>query len=87
MKRKNSLYQSICNIDNISTCFNEVCRNTRNENRVIKAKEYKAMYIFKIQQTLLNKSYVVGPYTKFVLYEPKKRNIVSQNITDKIVTI
>lgn len=31
------------------------------------------------------KSYVVGPYNKFIVYEPKKREIVSQNMQDKII--
>lgn len=29
--------------------------------------------------------YEVGPYNKFIIHEPKKRLIVSQNVQDKIV--
>lgn len=48
-------------------------------------KEYKAIYVYKTYNILLNKSYRPGPYNVFTIYEPKERRIVSQNIQDKIV--
>lgn len=42
------------------------------------------MYIHK-QNTWYNKTYEVGPYTVFKIYEPKERRIVSQNLQDKII--
>lgn len=85
MKRINNLYQNICNIENITDSFNEVCRNTKNKRKVELLKEYKSIYISRIYFTLMHKSYKVGPYNKFTLFEPKKRIIVSQNVTDKII--
>ena len=34
---------------------------------------------------MTSKSYVVGPYNTFIIYEPKQRTIVSQGMKDKIV--
>ena len=48
-------------------------------------KSYRSVCISDIYQILKNKTYTVGPYTHFVIYEPKKREIVSQGVYDKIV--
>lgn len=85
MKRKNNLYKDIYNIENIQKSYKEVCQNTRNQRRVLNLKEYKNVYISRIHQILVNKKYVVGPYNHFVIYEPKRREIVSQNVYDKII--
>lgn len=85
LKRKNNLYQNICKIENIESAYNEVCKNTKNKNRVANLKSYKSIYLFRTYFTLVNKNYIVGPYNKFTIYEPKKREIVSQNLEDKII--
>ena len=63
----------------------EVCRNTKNKNKVERFKEYKCANVTKIYNTLKNREYKVGPYIHFTLYEPKKRDIVSQGMMDKMV--
>lgn len=85
MKRLNNLYKNICNIENITASFNEVCKNTKNKRKVELLKECKSSYISNIYYTLINKTYYPGTYNKFIIYEPKKRLIVSQNMKDKIV--
>lgn len=85
MKRKNNLYQNICKFENIVSAFNEVCKNTKNKRKVARCREYKCIYISRIQQTLENKKYKVGPYNIFTIYEPKERRIVSQGIEDKVI--
>ena len=85
MKRLGNLYNNICKIENIQSCYNEVCRNTKNTTRVENLKCYKSVYISRIYNILINKNYIVGPYNKFIIYEPKRREIVSQNVQDKII--
>lgn len=85
MKRKNNLYEDICKIENIQKVFNEVCRNTKNEAKVQRFKNHKCANISKIKDILVNRAYVPGPYTRFVIYEPKERKIVSQAMLDKLV--
>lgn len=85
MKRKKDLYQNICKLNNILKAYTEVCRNTKNKRKVANYKQYKCIYISRIYKTLVNKSYVVGPYNVFTIYEPKKRRIVSQNMHDKVI--
>lgn len=85
MKRKGNLYDDIWKFENIKTVFDEVCRNTKNKNKVNKFKEYKCINLFRIYTILKNREYVPGPYHVFTIYEPKKRRIVSQNMIDKLV--
>lgn len=85
MKRLGNLYNNICKIENIQSCYNEVCKNTKNKTRVENLKCYKSIYISRIYNILINKDYIVEPYNKFIIYEPKKREIVSQNVQDKII--
>lgn len=85
MKRIGNLYANICKLENIISAYDEVCRNTRNKRKVFNFRNYKCIYISRIYNTLINKTYEVGPYNVFTIYEPKKRRIVSQGISDKIV--
>lgn len=85
MKRYNNLYANICEFENIKLAYKEVCKNTRNKRRVALLKDYESIYIYRIYKILINKEYKVGPYNMFTIYEPKERQIVSQNIEDKIV--
>lgn len=85
MKKLGNLYKNICDINNIIDAFNEVCRNTKNKKKIYKLKEYKCIYISKIQNILKEQKYSVGKYNIFTIYEPKKRLIVSQNVEDKII--
>lgn len=85
MKRIGNLYDDMCKFENINLVFKEVCRNTKNKEKVNKFKEYRCINIFKIYNTLKNREYVPGPYYVFTIYEPKERRIVSQRMFDKAV--
>ena len=85
IKRKANLYENIYKIENIMQVCDEVCRNTKNKNKVERFKEYKCANITKVYNLLKNREYTVGPYIHFIIYEPKKREIVSQGMIDKIV--
>lgn len=72
-------------MENILEAYNEVCRNTKNKRKVRNYKEYKCIYISRIYETLKNRTYEVGPYNVFTIYEPKERRIVSQGLHDKVI--
>ena len=85
MKRKNNLYQEICKMENIISAFDEVCKNVKNKNKVQNYKQYKCIYISRIYNILNSKTYEVGKYNVFTIYDPKQRRIVSQNLQDKVI--
>lgn len=75
MKRLGFLYENTYKFENILSSYNEVCKNTRNKRRVANLKEYKSIYITRVHDILESRSYVVGPYNKFIIYEPKKEKL------------
>ena len=85
MKRKSNLYENIYNIENIISAYDEVCRNKKSKKKVERFKQYKCVNISRIYNILKNREYVVGPYIHFIIFEPKKREIVSQGMVDKVV--
>ena len=85
MKRKGNLYKNICKVENIISTFDEVCRNTKNKKKVNRYKKLKCVNVRIIYDTLINRKYVVGPYLHFSIYEPKKRDVVSQEMFDKVI--
>ena len=72
MKRINNIYHNIYKLENIMYCFNEICKNTRNKDKVNTYKEFKVINIYNIYNKLKNKTYKVGKFNIFYIYEPKK---------------
>lgn len=62
-----------------------MCKNTKNKKNVEEFKEYKTIYISRIYNELKSKTYEVGKFNIFYIYEPKKRRIVSLNMYDKVI--
>lgn len=85
MRRKNHLYENTYKIENIEKVFSEITKNTKNKAKVQRFRDYKCINITRIHDVLEKREYIPGPYNRFVIYEPKKRNIVSQGMIDKAV--
>ena len=75
LKRKSNLYQNTYKVENIINSFNEVCKNTKNKNKVLNFKEYKCIYISRIHNILKNKMYKPDSFNVFTIYEPKKEEL------------
>ena len=85
MKRLSNLYENLYKPENIKACYHEVVRNTKNKRQVHQLQKNADTVIRNIYEELKNERYVVGKYNIFVIYEPKKRTIVSQGMKDKII--
>lgn len=85
MKRLNNLYPDICNLDNILSIYDIVCKNIKNKQKLEFLRENRCIIASQIYDILENRTYKVGPSNTFYVYEPKKRKIVSLNLQDKIV--
>ena len=85
MKRVGNIYNKLYDFSNIMSSYNEVMRTTRNKNSIVKFNLYKCIYINKIYNDIVNKTYIPRTLKKVTIYEPKKRIIVVQNIYDKII--
>ena len=74
------------NIYNLLNIYeNEVKKNVKNKKRIYNFEKYKIIYITDIYNTLKNNKYDGGKYNIFIIYEPKIRLIMSQNIYDKVI--
>ena len=86
MKKKNNLYYSICNLNNIRYIYdNKVKKNTKNKKKVLSFDNYYMENIFFIRENLKKKLYEPGTYNIFFVKEPKIRVVMSQNMYDKVI--
>lgn len=85
MKRKSNLYQEICNIEHITYIYEQIEKKCKNKNKIYKWESIKDVLITRIYKDLTNYQYQCGKYHRFVIYEPKKRIIKSQEMYDKVV--
>ena len=85
MKRKNNLYKDICNLEHITYIYEKIEKNCKNKNKVYKWKSIKDVLITKIYRNLVHFDYQCGKYHQFVIYEPKRRVIRSQEMYNKVV--
>lgn len=86
MKRAKNLYNKICDIEVIMNMYDKVIkRNTKNKRKIQKFENFYSCNIANIKEELISKKYKIGKYNIFLVYEPKVRIIMSQNIKDKIV--
>jgi len=86
MKRKNNFYNDILDIRKIKNMYdNRVKINTKNKKKLEKFENYYVSNICYIKEVLENKTYIPGKYNIFIIYEPKVRLIMSQNIIDKLI--
>ena len=85
MKRKSNLYKDICNMEHITYIYEQIEKNCKNKNKIYKWESIKDVLITRVYKNLTNHQYQCGRYHTFVIYEPKKRVIMSQEMYDKIV--
>lgn len=85
MKRIGNVYYKLCDVKNILDSYKEVMITTRNKKNVALFDRYKCIYVNRIYNDILNKTYVSSNLREVTIYEPKKRVIVVQDIYDKII--
>lgn len=85
MKRKTNLYDNMLDYSLLLKTTKQVLKNTKNKSKIYKYESIKLVLVSKIYTILKEGTYVPSRLNKFIIYEPKKRIIYSQEIMDKIV--
>lgn len=85
MKRKSNLYNDMLDIKKIISTYDEICKNTKNKKKVYKYESIKVILFSKVINTLEKRDYKVGKYHTFIITDPKKRIIKSQDMYDKLI--
>lgn len=85
MKRKSHLYEAMLNVEEIQRVYLHIQRNTCNKQKVYQWESISFVLFYQVYSVLEKRNYYPGKYHTFVIYEPKKRIIQSQNMFDKLV--
>ncbi len=74
----------VCNLSNLYRSMKECKKGVRWKASVITYTHHGLLRCYKLRQAMLNNSYkpVEGP--KFVIYEPKKRDIIASRFKDRV---
>lgn len=59
------------------------CRGVRWKDSVIRYEAYGLRNTYKLRQSLLDGTYQISPYQRFIIYEPKERIIYAPRLVDR----
>lgn len=85
MKRFGYLYEQIYDFENLYLAYLEARKNKRYRDDVLAFTANLEENLIQIQNELIWKSYDVGRYREFFVYEPKKRLIMALPFRDRVV--
>lgn len=85
MKRYSNLYPQITSFENLLLSAKKAAKGKRYKPYVLRFNENLEENLIQIQQQLLEKTYTPGKYKKFLIYEPKKREISAAPFRDRVV--
>lgn len=84
-KYKN-FYHKIHDIDNLRAAYHKACRGgNRYTEGHLKFKENLEANLYHLQQALIREDYQHGAYSRFAVYEPKKRIINALPFADRVI--
>ncbi len=85
MKRVSNIYNNLYDLNNIINVYNKIKCNTKNKYKIEQFDDYFCINIVNIYNVLKENKYEVGKYNLFIIYEPKQRLILNQDLFNKIV--
>lgn len=84
-KKYRNLYEKIHDWDNLLSAYKQTCNGKRKTWGYLEFKEYDECNLRTIQAELVNKTYRIGAYRHFTIYEPKPRLISALEFKDRLV--
>lgn len=85
MKRTGNLYTKVVSRESLYQAFHDAVKNKHQTNSCFQFEKRLAFNIEQLHIELLNYTYKPKPYYKFVVYEPKPREISAPSFQDRIV--
>ena len=76
-------YEEVISFDNLYKGLKCSCRNVRWKDSVTGYESNSLKNTLKLQESLINGKYKIDKYQKFVVYEPKRRDIVATRLKDR----
>jgi len=84
-KRNRNLMTRIMDIDNLRLAYKNTSKNKKYTFGYLEFREYDQWNLYQIQDELETGQYKIGPYRKFVIYEPKAREISALGFKDRLI--
>lgn len=72
-------------LDLINIYESEVKKSVKNKKKILEFEKHKMEYLVDIKRVLESGTYDGGKYNIFLIFEPKVRVIMAQNIYDKVI--
>lgn len=85
MKRIGFLFEKVISIENLYYAYKEARKSKRKKKEVYCFEKNLGNNLYRLRQELLNNTYNIKPYRKFVVYEPKLRIIYAPSFRDVVV--
>lgn len=85
MKKLKGLYQQVYDFENLHEAYREARKNKRYRDEVLRFSANLEENLIQIQNELIWKTYSVGRYREFYVWEPKKRLIMALPFKDRVV--
>lgn len=85
MKRINHIYSKIYDFENLYAAYLEARKAKRYRHDVMRFTANLEENLIELQNELIYKTYKVGRYNEFFVYDPKKRLIMSLPFRDRVV--
>ena len=76
-------YEQVISFDNLYRGMKVSCRNIRWKDSTVGYEGNALKNTYILRQSLLRGTYKIDQYQRFVIYEPKKRDIVATRIKDR----
>ena len=85
MKPIKNLYEKIYDFETLLYAFNQARKRRRYNKDILTFAENLEEGLIDIQNSLIHKTYKVGRYREFYVYDPKKRLIMALPVRDRVV--
>lgn len=85
MARHTRLYEEIVSFENLEAAYRSAAKLKRYRPDVLKFTRNVEENLIEIQNELIHKTYEIGRYREFYVYEPKKRLIMALPFRDRVV--
>ena len=81
---QSEVMQTVCDFDNLYKAMWKASRNVKWKDSVAGYLKNGLVNCYKLKHSLEDGTYKLDTYTQFTVYEPKKRDIVSTRIKDRV---
>jgi hypothetical protein len=84
-KTENTMFDNIASIENLRLAYLKTSKGKKSTAGYLNFKEYAEYNLLQIQKELISEDYELLPSRKFIVYEPKERQIEALEFRDRLV--